>query len=140
VEGWPGRERASRNLVVTPLGSQPFGPDTDAPRQARWWLANLLREHGFGHELHDVMVMVSELATNAVKHAKGDFEVGASFDGARLRVEVVDSDPNVPQVHWVPAGATSGRGLLIVETLSDSWGVTALEGGGKSVWFELRVA
>lgn len=124
---------------MTTLGSQLFGPDNDAPRQARWWLANLLRRHGLGHELHDVMVMVSELATNAVKHADGDFEVGASLEDRCLRIEVVDSDPNVPQVQWVPAGATSGRGLLIVETLSDAWGVTALEGGGKSVWFELRV-
>lgn len=121
------------------LGSAPFPADTDAPRQARWWLAEVLREHGLEHELHDVMVMVSELATNAVKHAEGAFELVASLDGDRLRIEVHDADPTVPQAHWVPAGATSGRGLLIVETLSDAWGVTALEGGGKSVWFEVRV-
>lgn len=123
------------------LGSAPFPADTDAPRQARWWLAGLLREHGLEHELHDVMVMVSELTTNAVKHAVGSFEVVAALtdDGERLRIEVHDADPTVPQVHWVPAGATSGRGLLIVETLSDAWGVTAKEGGGKSVWFEVRV-
>lgn len=121
------------------LGSQLFDPDTDAPRQARWWLAALLRQHGLEHELHDVMVMLSELATNAVKHAGSAFEVGAAYDGRRLRVEVFDADPSVPQVQWVPAGATSGRGLLIVETLSDAWGVTAVEGGGKAVWFELRI-
>jgi anti-sigma regulatory factor (Ser/Thr protein kinase) len=106
-------------------------------------LAGVLREHGLEHELHDVMVMVSELTTNAVKHAEGTFEVVASLDGEgdaeRLRVEVHDADPTIPQVHWVPAGATSGRGLLIVETLSEAWGVNALEGGGKSVWFEVRI-
>lgn len=125
---------------MTRLGAQTFGPDIDAPRQARWWLASLLREHGLNHEVHDVMVMLSELATNAVKHAGSTFEVGAAYDGRRLRVEVFDADPRVPQVQWVPAGATSGRGLLIVETLSDAWGVVAVEGGGKAVWFELRVS
>jgi anti-sigma regulatory factor (Ser/Thr protein kinase) len=129
-----GAERGS-----TRLGHEQFASDTDAPRQARWWLAGLLRQHGLDHELHDVMVMVSELATNVVKHATGTFEVGAWLDGARLRVEVADNDPNIPQVQWVPAGATSGRGLLIVETLSDAWGVNAREGGGKAVWFELRL-
>jgi anti-sigma regulatory factor (Ser/Thr protein kinase) len=121
------------------LGSASFPADTDAPRQARWWLASLLREHGLEHELHDVMVMVSELTTNAVKHAEASFELVVLLDDDCLRIEVHDSDPRVPQVQWVPAGATSGRGLLIVETLSEAWGVTALEGGGKSVWFEVRV-
>ena len=120
------------------LGRQHFDGGTDAPRQARWWMAELLRRNGLDHELHDVMVMVSELATNAVKHGGGGFEVGAFVDADHLRVEVTDTDPNIPQVQWVPAGATSGRGLLIVETLSDAWGVTAREGGGKAVWFELQ--
>lgn len=121
------------------LGSSPFPGGTDAPRQARWWLASVLREHGLEHELHDVMVMVSELATNAVLHTDGGFGVEASLEGGRLRVEVRDTDPTIPQVHWVPAGAASGRGMLLVDTLSDAWGVTALEGGGKSVWFEVVV-
>ena len=128
------------SATVKPLGAQQFGSDSDSPRQARWWLASLLRRNGLDHELHDVMVMVSELATNAVKHAAGTFEVSAYSDGTRLRVEVSDADPSVPQVQWVPAGATSGRGLLIVETLSDAWGVIAREGGGKAVWFELATS
>jgi anti-sigma regulatory factor (Ser/Thr protein kinase) len=127
-------------VLVKRLGRQRFEGAPDAPRQARWWLAELLRRNGLQHELHDVMVMVSELATNAVKHTGGGFEIGAWSDGTDLRVEVVDADPNVPQVQWVPAGATSGRGLLIVETLSDAWGVSAREGGGKAVWFELHTS
>lgn len=122
------------------LGSAQFPADTDAPRQARWWLAGVLREHGLEHELHDVMVMASELTTNAVKHANVSFEMAASLDDDCLRIEVRDADPTIPTVHWVTAGATSGRGLLIVETLSDAWGVNAVEGGGKSVWFEVRIS
>ena len=81
--------------------------------------------------------MVSELATNAVRHGGGGFEVRVFADGKRLRVELADASPDVPQLQWVPAGATSGRGLGIVESLSDEWGVTAEQGGGKSVWFEI---
>ncbi len=122
------------------IGRERFPSDTEAPRLARWWLAELLRSEGLDHELNDLLVMVSELATNAVKHARSRFEVVVHADDRRIRIEVSDTSDSVPQVQWVPAGATSGRGLLIVETLSDGWGVTASEGGGKSVWFEIPLA
>ena len=120
------------------LGRVRYEAEPDAPRLARWWLGDLLRRHHLEHDLHDAVLLVSELATNAVTHADSAFEVVVSVDGDRLRVEVSDADPGVPQVQWVPAGATSGRGLLIVETLASAWGVSAAEGGGKTVWFELR--
>jgi anti-sigma regulatory factor (Ser/Thr protein kinase) len=125
---------------VPELGREHFPSDDEAPRLARWWLADLLRRERLDHELHDLLVMVSELATNAVKHARSGFAVAVHADDRRIRVEVSDASDSVPQVQWVPAGATSGRGLLIVETLSDGWGVIASEGGGKSVWFEIPLA
>jgi anti-sigma regulatory factor (Ser/Thr protein kinase) len=122
------------------LGRGRWDHGTDAPRLARWWLGDLLRAHGLEPELHDAVLLASELATNSVVHAQSGFEVIVGRRDGRVRIEVVDSDPGVPQVQYVPAGATSGRGLLIVETLSDAWGVTPVEGGGKAVWFELDVA
>lgn len=119
------------------LGRARYEAEADAPRLARWWLAELLRTHHLEHDLHDAVLLVSELATNAVSHAKSSFEVVVAVDDHRLRVEVCDADPGIPQVQWVPAGATSGRGILIVETLAESWGVSPQEGGGKAVWFEL---
>ena len=88
----------------------------------------------------DVLLMVSELATNALRYAGETFEIRIMISGHDLRVEVADSSAGVPQAQWVSAGATSGRGLAIVESLSDGWGVTAERGGGKAVWFELRAA
>lgn len=120
------------------LGRARYDAEADSPRLARWWLGDLLRQHHLEHDLHDAVLLASELATNAVVHARSAFEVAVSTDDGHLRVEVSDADPGVPQVQWVPAGATSGRGLLIVETLASAWGVTPLEGGGKTVWFELR--
>jgi anti-sigma regulatory factor (Ser/Thr protein kinase) len=121
------------------LGRRRFEGGSDAPGQARRWVTGLLQTStGAGVDLDDVLVMVSELTTNAVRHGGGGFEVALSASGDGVRVEVVDSSPAVPQAQWVPAGATSGRGLSIVDALSEAWGVTALEGGGKSVWFEAR--
>ena len=122
------------------LGRMRYEAEPDSPRLARWWLADLLRRHHLEHDLHDAVLLASELTTNAVVHGRSGFEIAVSSDDGRLRVEVSDADPGIPQVQWVPAGATSGRGLLIVETLSSDWGVTPLEGGGKTVWFELPLA
>jgi anti-sigma regulatory factor (Ser/Thr protein kinase) len=119
------------------LGRVRYEPEADSPRRARWWLADLLRTNHLEHDLHDAVLLVSELATNAVAHARSTFEVVVAVDDHHLRVEVCDADPGVPQVQWVPAGAISGRGILIVETLAESWGVTPQQGGGKAVWFEL---
>ena len=119
------------------LGRTRYEAEPDAPRLARWWLGDLLRRHHLEHDLHDAVLLASELATNAVLHARSAFEVAVSTDDDHLRIEVSDNDPGVPQVQWVPAGATSGRGLLIVETLASAWGVSPTEGGGKTVWFEL---
>jgi anti-sigma regulatory factor (Ser/Thr protein kinase) len=119
------------------LGRQRFEADSEAPRLARLWVRGLVESDLAAVALDDVLVMVSELATNAVRHGGGGFDVVVATSGDELRVEVVDASPAIPQAQWVPAGATSGRGLAIVEALSESWGVTALEGGGKAVWFEV---
>ena len=119
------------------LGRQRFEADSAAPRLARQWVRGLVEEELAPVALDDVLVMVSELATNAVRHGGGGFDVVVATSDGELRVEVVDASPAIPQAQWVPAGATSGRGLAIVDALSESWGVTALEGGGKAVWFEV---
>lgn len=114
-----------------------FEADSGSPRLARQWVRGLIAGDLDGADLDDVQVMVSELATNAVRHGGGGFDVVVSRTAEELRIEVVDASPAIPQAQWVPAGATSGRGLAIVDALSESWGVTALEGGGKAVWFEV---
>lgn len=124
------------------VGRRRFEGGAGAPGQARRWVTGIL-DHAdgpVGLDLDEVLVMVSELTTNAVRHGGGGFEVAMLLSRDGVRIEVADSSPAVPQAQWVPAGATSGRGLAIVDALSEAWGVTALEGGGKSVWFEARPA
>jgi anti-sigma regulatory factor (Ser/Thr protein kinase) len=106
-----------------------------APREARHaigqWLAGLPCSD---RVTSDAMVVVSELVTNAVVHARSDPVVVAAFDGGRLRIEVHDQDPTPPAI--APrAGETGGFGLRIVEGLCDAWGWAATE-HGKRVWTE----
>ncbi|MFF7989676.1 ATP-binding protein [Kitasatospora xanthocidica] len=91
-------------------------------------------------ELSDTAELLSsELVTNALLHTGK----GAVFDAVlgsdhRLRIEVQDGTSRLPGRRRDPEAeyATSGRGLLLVEALADSWGVQ-LRGDGKVTWFEL---
>jgi PAS domain S-box-containing protein len=108
-------------------------------REARWFLIEHLRENG-DEDLDPVALMLSELATNAVEHADTPFEVGITVTpeaaGRSVHVRVTDEAPNfpVPQDHALDGAR--GRGLRIVESLADAWGVEVRHGiAGKAVWF-----
>jgi anti-sigma regulatory factor (Ser/Thr protein kinase) len=86
----------------------------------------------------DVVLMTSELATNAIRHGGTDIEVTLMVEPSEglIRVEVRDGgDGEVART--VPgAYADRGRGLQIVDQLSDRWGMREVEDGpGKTVWF-----
>ncbi|MFI0943427.1 ATP-binding protein [Streptomyces sp. NPDC021020] len=83
----------------------------------------------------------SELLANVHRHARPDKKCGVRLTLAddRLTVAVTDSDPRLPQLRPVEPMATTGRGLTMVEALSDTWGTDLLPGdAGKVVWFVLR--
>jgi anti-sigma regulatory factor (Ser/Thr protein kinase) len=84
----------------------------------------------------DVTLLVSELASNAVRHARTPFRVTVACDGTVVRIEVSDGDRHVPVARVPPADAVSGRGLLIVDALAASWGVEPTA-TGKTMWLEL---
>jgi anti-sigma regulatory factor (Ser/Thr protein kinase) len=80
--------------------------------------------------------LVSELATNAILHARTPFKVRVEHDGSTIRVAVSDESPEAPAKRSYGPEHPTGRGLLIVESFADRWGVVS-EGEGKTVWFEL---
>jgi anti-sigma regulatory factor (Ser/Thr protein kinase) len=119
------------------LGERDFTADATSVSEARRFVVSLLAlEPDLGNA---VRLAVSELATNAVLHARSPFRVRVSSDGHTLRVAVFDRGHNaVAKKNYGPAAIT-GRGLTIVEQLSDDWGVTP-DSGGKWVWFEVAMA
>lgn len=84
----------------------------------------------------DVVALVSELATNAVIHARTDYSIDVRREGDIIRVGVQDHSPVLPRRRAYGVDATTGRGLRLVATMSSSWGVDAVS-GGKVVWFEM---
>jgi anti-sigma regulatory factor (Ser/Thr protein kinase) len=95
---------------------------------------------GLPHLADTVELLVSELVGNAVRHT-GARTVGLSMSRRRgwIRVEVRDPSRALPCLLPVRVTDVSGRGLFLVDTLSDRWGVD-LQPRGKTTWFELRVA
>lgn len=81
-------------------------------------------------------LLVSEAVTNAVLHAGTEVRVRVGRDGRSVRVEVADTSPAVPLRRHASADAATGRGMLLIEELSDSWGLQR-SADGKVVWFEL---
>ena len=84
-----------------------------------------------------VELVVTELATNAVRHARTLFTVAMTWDGRRLRIEVSDAHPVPPEPRdEIPHDATGGRGLLLIEQLADRWGYDPHD-RGKTIWCDL---
>jgi CheY-like chemotaxis protein len=114
-------------------------PVTASAGEARRFVDAVLEQWDCRQLLDDVQLLVSELVTNAVVHARSDAQVAVRLLPDALRIEVVDRGrphlpaPSVPE----RADAESGRGLFLVEQLATAWGVEPID-GGKSVWFEVR--
>jgi anti-sigma regulatory factor (Ser/Thr protein kinase) len=83
-----------------------------------------------------LQLLVDELVTNAVLHARSDSELVATVDGRSARVEVRDESMHVPTARHYGPSSTTGRGLHLVEALAQRWGVDPVS-DGKIVWFEL---
>jgi anti-sigma regulatory factor (Ser/Thr protein kinase) len=85
----------------------------------------------------DVLLLVSELVTNAVLHARTAVHVSARAQPGRILVAVGDDDPhNTPEQTEAGSTATSGRGMRLVDLLASSWGVE-MGSTSKVVWFEV---
>ncbi len=87
-----------------------------------------------------VELMVSELATNCIRHERTSFHITILGSTQEIRVEVTDSGSGTPTMRSPGPDEPSGRGLQIVDMLSDSWGVEPENPSGKTVWFTMPAA
>lgn len=120
-----------------------------APSCARLHARNVVLEWGLGLLADKVELLVSELATNALRvltypDGRPRYEAGAglpvlglrlSSDRLRILIEVWDGSPHLPAPKTPDPGEETGRGLMLVEALSEQWGWDdPSEGVGKIVW------
>ena len=136
--------RLHQEILGPPAASAPgapaavrmFGCSRDAPGAARHFAVATLSGWDAGDLADDVALVVTELAANAVVHARSEFTVILAAQGDRVRISVRDISP-------LPAEGASAlapaplHGLGAVNALASRWGVESLGHGGKTVWVEL---
>lgn len=132
--------------------SRELGHTAAAVGEARLVVAHALARWDLAALVPDAELLVSELATNAVLHARTDVALTVAVADGTLEVGITDRSAEVPlprrgedpssmtgrsraAVDWWAEG---GRGLKLVDLISDEWGVATLT-GGKQVWFRLAV-
>jgi CheY-like chemotaxis protein/anti-sigma regulatory factor (Ser/Thr protein kinase) len=150
VGEWAGAVRAIEQFWVrrngphdpAPAGSVfqlPLGATATSVRDARASIRRLLEGWGLSAMAETAELCTSEIATNAVIHARSPVLLIASRLPAGVRIEVQDEAPGGIEAGSLDNAGETGRGLALVDTLSSSWGVEQHD-GGKSVWFELHDA
>lgn len=116
-----------------------LGPSPTAARAARRFLAQACEEWGVPSCTPVGELVVSELATNALRHAGTDLEVMLASDGkSMLRVGVRDRLGAAPASRPCSEGGLGGRGLHIVRTVASGCGALPTADGGKVVWATIR--
>jgi anti-sigma regulatory factor (Ser/Thr protein kinase) len=113
-------------------------PVPRAVSAARDWSRQTVSRWRLGEVADPVGQLVSELVTNSIEHAECvSVTVLLMYAAGMLRLEVRDQDgAHVPVLRYPAPGDLNGRGLVIVEALSDRWGVRVTD-AGKAVWCEL---
>jgi PAS domain S-box-containing protein len=114
-----------------------FPAERHVVRLARHAVTETLRTWRLEAVADRAELLVSELVTNAVRHARGPVEL-RMVRGASLLVEVTDPVPDPPRERTASPDDEGGRGLPLVARLSRRWG-TRREPAGKTVWFELGI-
>lgn len=115
-----------------------LAPEPASVRRARHAVEQTLRDAAQPDDLVDTAaLLVSELVTNAVVHARSAVGVTVTVNRYGVLVEVADHSPHLPVQRSFTTEATTGRGLELLEALAVQNGARRTESGGKVVWFTL---
>jgi anti-sigma regulatory factor (Ser/Thr protein kinase) len=104
--------------------------------EARRFVRDTLNALGAAGACDDAETLVSELATNAVLHAKTEFTIHVTRTDGTVRIRVHDLSTVLPRQRSYGLDSTTGRGIRLIMALAADWGVDR-QGAGKAVWFEL---
>lgn len=114
-----------------------FYPDMTNGHGVRLFVEAELRRQPVAEEtLFMAQLLATELVTNAVRHARSPVDLTVARQENRIRLEARDDSTSPPSPH-PPDTDTRHRGLLILEDLSQDWGVEVKDPNGKVVWCEV---
>jgi anti-sigma regulatory factor (Ser/Thr protein kinase) len=117
--------------------SLPTGPG--APAEARSYVRAAIEAWGVPVDPHVAALLTSELVTNAIRHEAGEtVKLFVTCSCGHLRVYVHDTSRSWPMALDTPADAETGRGLMLVASLSTGWGYYRTP-AGKAVYFTLAL-
>ncbi|MDT7569991.1 MAG: hypothetical protein QOE05_165 [Actinomycetota bacterium] len=108
--------------------------DLTAAREARAATRRILPGWRLGALLDPVLLVVSELVGNAVRHGRPPVDLRLRKTDRGVRVDVHDEDSAPPATSATSHDAESGRGLMLVDAVAVDTGVEQIEGDGKVVW------
>lgn len=111
-----------------------FPHEPESVPAARRFATSVLRDVS-ADTLEVVELMVSELATNCIRHTNSGFALTIIRARGNIRVEATDRAGGTPEMRSPKPTDPSGRGLKIVDMLSSGWGVDHRASTGKTVWF-----
>jgi hypothetical protein len=134
----PGGRQVRRLSFGDQSGVVPLARDFTRQALYAWgWLPAASADQRAAAE--DVLLVVSELVTNACLHAEGPDQLRITCDNKVIRVEVADRGTGQPAPRTPHrAGRPGGHGMFIVQRLCLDWGVVRTPGvSGKTVWAEL---
>jgi anti-sigma regulatory factor (Ser/Thr protein kinase) len=141
LERASGGERNTQpaKMRALPVATLRLPAHPASSRQARSFTAEHLRTWGCEHAIDDATLLVSELVTNAVLHARAPVDVVVRKGRSAVRVEVFDEGTGVPHMNLSDADGLHGRGLGLVQAIASRWGINDDREGGKTVWFEVNL-
>lgn len=113
--------------------------DLGSVARARRFVREKLAEWRIDGPIDDALLVVSELATNALTHACSSYRVRLAATAHALRIEVDDRGAGTPEPQPLTMTEEHGRGLHLVGALAVSWGMETAASGGKRVWAELTL-
>lgn len=114
--------------------------DLGSVRSARRFVKEVLIQWDLAPMLDDALLVVSELAANAITHAGSDYRVRLTATPRSLRIEVRDGGEGTPEPQPQSMTNEHGRGLLMVAAIAASWGIERSDGRRKLVWAELALS
>jgi hypothetical protein len=113
-----------------------FPPNVHAPRLARAFVKDTLLEWHRRDDVDGCLMVVTELVTNAILHARSDCTVSLRRRPDGVRIVVGDANTETPVRRWPSPSVPGGRGLQLIESISHRWGHRTTD-GGKLVWADV---